>query len=46
MKEPEQTHGAASRFSVTLAVEKESVERDQLTVGTDAVKGELSKKES
>ncbi len=46
MKEPGQTHGAASRFSVTLAVEKESVERDQLTLGTDAVKGEPSKKES
>ncbi len=42
MKEIEQLHGTASRFSVTLAVEKESVERDQLTEGTDAVKSESS----
>jgi len=42
MKEPEQLYGAASRFSVTLAVEKESLERDQLTEGTDAVKSESS----
>jgi len=38
MKEIEQLHGTASRFSVTLAVEKESVERDQLTGGMDAGK--------
>jgi len=31
MKKIEQLHGAASRFAVTLAVEKETVERDQLT---------------
>jgi hypothetical protein len=42
MKEPEQLYGATSRFSVTLAVEKESVERDQLTEGTDAGKSEPS----
>jgi len=29
-------------FCVILAVEKESVERDQLTKGTDAVKSEPS----
>jgi hypothetical protein len=40
MKEPEQLHGAASGFSVTLAVEKESVEPDQLTEETDAEKSE------
>ena len=40
MKKPEQMHGAASRFSVTLAVEKELVEPDQLTEGTDAEKSE------
>ncbi len=40
MKEPEQLQGVPSRFSVTLAVEKESVEHDQLTEGTDAEKGE------
>jgi hypothetical protein len=33
-------HGAVSRFSVPLAVEKESVEPDQLTEGTDAEKSE------
>jgi hypothetical protein len=42
MKETEQLHGAASRFSVTLAVEKEPVERDQLTEGTNAVKSKSS----
>ncbi len=42
MKETEQLHGAASPFCVILAVEKESVERDQLTKGTDAVKSEPS----
>ena len=40
MKETEQLHGAALRFSVTLAVEKESVDHDQLTEGTDAEKSE------
>jgi hypothetical protein len=39
-------HNAASRFSIHLAVEKESVERDQLTEGTGAEKSEPSKKES
>jgi hypothetical protein len=40
MKKAEQLHGVASRFSVSLAVEKESVEHDQLTEGTDAEKSE------
>jgi hypothetical protein len=40
MNKPEQLHGAASRFSVTLAVEKESAEPDQLREGTDAKKSE------
>ena len=40
MKKAEQLYGVASRFSVSLAVEKESVEHDQLTEGTDAEKSE------
>jgi hypothetical protein len=32
----------ASRFPLTLAVEKESVDRDQLTEATDAEKSALS----
>jgi hypothetical protein len=42
MKETGQSYGAASRFSITLAVEKESVDRDQLTEATDAEKSALS----
>ena len=38
--------GKGTTFAVTLAVENESIERDQLTEGTDAEKSEPNRNES